>query len=83
MVNDQEVEMGLFNPSYDDKTTAVEATLIDTVLAPPLNGGNSQWSTVQTPEGSTYYHDEFSGRTTWTEPANLDAAGADPALLKR
>jgi len=81
MVGDQEVELGSYNPSYA-KTRAVEATIVGvptTQAAPPLNGGNSQWNTHQTPEGTAYYHDESTGRTTWTEPANLVA---DPALLK-
>ena len=26
------------------------------------------WSSHQTPEGDTYFHDQVSGRTTWTNP---------------
>ena len=26
------------------------------------------WSSHQTPEGDTYFHDQVSGRTTWTDP---------------
>ena len=84
---DQEVEMGVWNPSVSvSNNKPVFATVVGTssmptaqTIAAPLDGGDSVWQQHVSPEG-TYYYDETSGRTTWTKPAKLKRG---PALLKK